>query len=480
MSFTSDNAPPFSVVRSIRVRNRGVNQLMPILFVEAHAGDVSVVREAATWAIASSSGYSPSSVEQGVRTLARFFDFYRTWSPSVSIEPREIDYLVYAYIMRRHSGTLDKEGRCDLGGLNWKPISYLTLRAEFAALVRYFHYCANTFGHINISPDLFSVSPREPLFDRLREHEKRIESDFFAHLAAAREYWRLKAGHHSFDMPRVSKPPHKAVTYRRFPTTDEIWTVIENEKNPIYRSLWLAGAFGGLRISEQLNAWQSDILPAYSRQFFFNESATSPQQAILYLRTDPVNSRYLDDPGSRGETRRQHLASKYGLHPRCLLPRSDPYYAGWKGTVYSGEQLTHPVFWISDRAAHQFAECAKEIRQFHSRHKTSRLHPWYYVNIADPTSEYRGLPLKIGRVERALDLAFTRVGLTPHRWGRNLHGFRHHYKWLSATELNLKEHDIQIMLGHKSIRSQSEYGKNANTVLTVLTAALANRQSKEN
>ncbi|MFC7688700.1 hypothetical protein ACFQY5_02695 [Paeniroseomonas aquatica] len=154
----------------------------------------------------------------------------------------------------------------------------------------------------------------------------------------------------------------------------------------------MVGAFGGIRISEQLNTWQIDVLPGSYRKLAFDYDEGAE---ILFLRADPVHSRYVGDLGKQGDTRKQYLHKQYNLLPRNALGRRDPLYAGWKGTLsINSDFRISEVFWIDRQAAALFAECAREIREFHRLHKSSERHPYLYVNMADPTLEYRGAPLK--------------------------------------------------------------------------------------
>ena len=476
--FDQQPDPPYATSRLLPFVNHGAQQWLPVLFIEEPSGKVALSYEALAWARASLAAFSLSTIEHNIQVLARFVNFYRVWCQGKPLEDGDLDYLVYAYLIHRYAGTLDEKRLCLLGGLNWRPISYKSLRPEFRILVRYLRFCAMTWGHVNLCRQRFRANESEAPFKRMAAHEMRKEADLLAHLAAARDYWRNRYGG-DLKMPPVAKPPPKPRTIRNFPTTEEVWSVVDAEKNPVYKCLWLAAAFGGLRISEQLNAWQIDIRPASDREFFFGERSMGHNGTILFLRTDPVESKYVDDtPGVKGVTRRQHLIEKYGLSPRNLLPRQHPQYAGWKGTVYSGELLTHQVFWIDDRAAAIYAHCATQIRRFHQMNRTSRFHPWWYVNIADPTGRHRGNPVTISRVEKALDNAYRRVGLEPHQWGRNLHGFRHYYKATAEDELGIPPEHLQVMLGHSSIISQSDYGRSAQTTGNILKSAIESRQQR--
>jgi hypothetical protein len=129
----------------------------------------------------------------------------------------------------------------------------------------------------------------------------------------------------------------------------------------MFRSLWLMAAFGGPRISEQLNFWQADVLPPSSYPDLFG--GTQPfTQPVLVVRAHPEHSTYCGVLGDLRETRKVHLMRLYGRRPRSSLPTKDPDYAGWKGTLATGAGLTHPVFWIDQKAAGEYSALAEEIR----------------------------------------------------------------------------------------------------------------------
>ncbi|GAA6191001.1 hypothetical protein NBRC116597_09200 [Phaeobacter sp. NW0010-22] len=76
--------------------------------------------------------------------------------------------------------------------------------------------------------------------------------------------------------------------------------------------------------------------------------------------------------------------------------------------------------------------------------------------------------MKISAVQSAFERACVRAGLEPRRFGRNLHGMRHYYKWLLRNELGLSEEHVQICLGHASIESQESYGRSSRSAYDAL------------
>jgi hypothetical protein len=431
---------------------------LPVIFLENECGEVVVHGDALVYAQASLAAYRPASIERDVETIARLYDFFRVFWHGNSLPEDDVDYLIYAYLLWRHSGTLTGEGSSRLGGLRWRPLAAEGLRAEFASINRYFRFCSQKWGYVALGRMRRDVRRDGPPLNRMRETAGMKERDFFVHLSASREYWASHFGSEVEMPPVVTRPARSAeASLTQIMPEEEVWQIIGRERNPVYRALWLVGGFGGLRISEQLNAWQCDVLPASTRQLLFGYEGSD----ILFLRADPMRSRYVGELGKSKETREQHLLAGYRMQPRCVLNRKHPLYAGWKGTLYlQRELLLNEVFWLNPRAAALFAECASEIREFHRLHQTSKHHPWFYVNIADPTGDHRGSPLKISNVEAAWERACRRCDLQPHSWGRKIHGLRHFYKALGKS-MGFGPDQIQIMMGHRSIESQDNYGRSA-------------------
>ena len=460
----------YGVVRSIPIHGLPRPAALPLLFLENDSGDVVLHREAFAYAKACLAAYELGTIARDIETVRRLHDFYRVFWPVSALPEDRFDYLVYAYLAWRHCGTLADDGTSRLGGLRWSPLAFDGLRAEFLALNRYIRFCSRTWGYVWLGTIKRVVRPEGLLVKRLQTTAEMKQRDFFVHLGAAREYWAQQFNNR-VDLPPIATPARgRSGSLQHVMPEEEIWRIIDNERNPVYRAIWVVGAFGGIRISEQLNTWQCDVLPSSSRQLLFQYDGG---ENILFLRADPINSRYLGDLGRAGITREQHLRSQYGLSPRCRLSRNDPLYAGWKGTLYLHKALLlNEVFWLNQQAMMLFAQCAEEVREFHRMHKTSERHPYFYVNMASRSSEHLGQPLKISNVEAAWDRACRRCNLEPHRWGRHIHGLRHFYKLL-ARSMGVSADEIQIMMGHKRYESQDSYGRTARDIATRLTKSAA-------
>jgi integrase len=93
-------------------------------------------------------------------------------------------------------------------------------------------------------------------------------------------------------------------------------------------------------------------------------------------------------------------------------------------------------------------------------------HPYLFVNAVN--RNYLGEPLQISNVEKAFGRACVRAGIEPYSPGASLHGMRHYYKWYARNVLGLPEDIVQLMLRHKSIESQREYGKNPTDIFDAM------------
>ena len=470
MQLKEEIAPPlFSVVRSLNVQGICGPEPMPFMFLAGATGSVAWHREALVYARASTAvAGGTQRAERDLEAVARFHDFYRTFWVGRAVDPHSMDYLVCAYLMWRRNGTLE-DGTSRLGGLRWKPLDIPALRGEFRSLIRYFHFCSVTWGYIALGQLRHTLAPNDEQQVRMRDAARLAERDLLVHLNARRDFWAKTYGMEEAEPPISLARSKSGNICGHVISREEVEAIIAAETNPVFRALWLVGAYGGIRISEQLNAWQEDVLPAsWRKQLFQYDSGDD----IMFLRADPAASRYIGDVGrSSQETRKAFLRNRYGMLPRSELDKGDPLKAGWKSTLYiNGQFLLNEVFWSSNHAVKMFAECAEAIRDFHRLHKTSKRHPYFYVNMADPTQEFRGGILKISNVEAAWERACARCNLEPHRWGRNIHGLRHFYKW-SVEELGITPDKIQIMMGHLRIRSQEDYGRRAKDAATALAGA---------
>lgn len=433
---------------------------IPVVIVSHTSGHVGPCHIFLHWARAQ---VRYSLLDPAARAWCNFLNYVVAAHSEFPIQGDDLNHLVGAYLLVRHTGTHGPNWR-HLEHLGWKPANYNVLKLELILIESILRLAATQLGYVDLGLTRFHGHQVSRAISELSilasTAPSELSDDFFLHLRAARIHWAQVHGRHDVQLPSVIRRQNPPKGVHSCFSTAEVWEIARHERNPVFRAIWLAGGFGGLRISEQLNAFQIDILPPSARSLLFPGSDDIRDNTILYLRAHPSESRYTGSLSRFSMTRREYLSSRYGLAPRTEMkhvPGLRGLSAGWKGTVPSGDHFLHQVMWCNNDAARAFADCMLEISEMHRRHKTSLRHPWLFVNIGD--TDHFGEPLKISRVNKAFAAACSRAGIEPYRFGRNLHGFRHHYVAILSDKLGLDDKHIQIAMGHASIFSQQDYKK---------------------
>lgn len=460
----------FATVKLLPLLRSRSTALMPVLFVRKSTGSVGCCREALEFAYASSRVHSPGKVHADIKTLAKLFMFVDAVTAGDEADEKDLEHIVYQYLSCRLVGSLDESQRCKLGGLNWSAVRYATVLQEFRAIVRFFDFCAYHYGFVELVQH-YQITSGSNSFRQLHATLAAKKADFFSHLHASRLYWQNKRGSTKKQMPRlVSIPSQRQKEFRQFPDIEEVVGIVNATSNVVYKSIFILAAFGGLRVSEIVNLWSIDVLPGSLRPYFFEEITDFIDAECLVLRCDPVHSTYCGEISDSSRTRLQFLRSEFGLLPRPMLDSTDRLYAGWKGTRFSGAGHLHPVFWIEKSAARLFESTCERIKSQISYMGSNRSHPFLYVNLSDRSQRYLGHPTTIKQVQKALVRSCRRCGIDPRRRGANIHGLRHFYKWFAREQLNVPEEHIQVMMGHSSIHSQDDYGRNASSLYELLSS----------
>ncbi|MBO6827132.1 MAG: hypothetical protein JJ879_13075 [Sneathiella sp.] len=446
---------PSAIKIDLPVKN-SVIDFLPIVLIEG-ANNVTVSEEALMWARYMSHGYSVTGIDVRISALTRFINFYNLWTSDLhEIGPEEQTNTILIFTHFRINGTISLDKYHVLKALNWRPVKKETARQDFNYILEFFF-----FSEQNLDGVLRTISKEALHFPT--DYKKKMEvlkhstqSEFLSHISNSARYWEDLRDAYQYRVPRWARPSNSKSLLRPFPTLEEIKEIISAEKNPAFKALWIAGAFGSHRISEQLNCWQCDILPPSSREFLFGNNSTD---SIVYLMAHPSESTYIGDlTKSLGPTREQYLKDKYRLIPRNHYPKTDNRRAGWKAKSLFGKFSTADTFWLNSSAAKLFEACTEEIHSFHLKNKTSKNHPYFFVNMLSRDENFSN-PIQLKRVERAWVNACKRAGITPYRNGRNIHGLRHFAKHYASNVLGLNAREIQLIRGDTSIDSQNDYGR---------------------
>ncbi|NOD62724.1 hypothetical protein [Ruegeria sp. HKCCD6109] len=455
---------PIAVTAHLPIKGTG-HSALPAIFAQGEAGDVKLLKIGVAWASDLSEVLGTVSVHKHVSTLCRFLNFLHAYAGGEALSVKAQTKAVLAYVDFRIEGTTHLPRDNSLYYLKWSGISKTTARNEFNHLIRFLTWLEerNDGESKAIDRSLFSLGKIDT--QQLKSYEQK---DFFLHLKSQRRFWK-----HLEDGDDV-RPPRKLISAKRktgfksFPSEQEVRSIIASETNPAFKAIWLLQAYGAShRISEVLQIWQEDILPASETRNFFNFGGDG---LPLVLIAHPAESTWLGGHTHKKLNRLNFMLQTYGIRPRSELPDSSPKRAGFKSKELYGRHMTAKTWWLNAEAAHAFQDCVDQIERFHRTHRTSTRHPYFFVNMF-ARGDSLGQPISYKRIAAAWTAACKRSGVQISGTGKGIHSLRHFQKWL-MKEMGIPSSDIQLIRGDASPDSQDAYGRCAATVSRALTQNL--------
>jgi integrase len=236
----------------------------------------------------------------------------------------------------------------------------------------------------------------------------------------------------------------------------------ETEPNIFYRyntrdmMIALLDGWGGLRRSEGLHLWWSDI----------REDDSRPGHALVVLSHPEEGLSEYEDPfsGAIIKTRRKTTLHRlYGLRPRNVVKRGF-YHVGWKGMALNTEHQSC-VFWIDQQAAALFLVLYRGYMQFvrptimaKRRAMGGGDHPFLFVSESiNKNTGLPGEPYSEKAYERNHEAAVGRIGLRHEKGqGTTTQGLRHLYGQ-TMFDLKVPPQVIRKGLHHTNILSHLIY-----------------------
>lgn len=419
---------------------------VPAIWAGGEAG-VQILAEPlclAFWLVSLKRPYA--QVESVTKSIGRLLCYYIHRGRPL-LDERGLRKLVQDYFLLR------SEGDPDLG---WAPQSWLALEAELRHIEQFSDFCEREFGHLSLLGRCVVTLPRPQEAASFWQLMASNEKDFFSHLAARRR----RKGHLIAIPGRKGK--RSGARSASGMNAEFAWRLIEAERNPTYRALWLLGFFGGPRISESANLWVCDVLPGLWRKHWFPGDIF--HDLPLVVIANPWTSKWCGDLHNQTAERQTFLLEKYGLRPRPELKENDAgelrgKFAGFKGTRNTNYDCDmRQIFWADESAADLFGTTILEVLQSRNRLPRARTHPYLFVNTDCRKPQVLGDMLSISNANKAFARAVRRVGGVPHRFMQSPHGMRHLYKDLISRLLGGDAGAIQICMGHRSRESQDVYG----------------------
>lgn len=364
-------------------------------------------------------GKSLSTLNLLARGLGYFSDFLKWAEPRPSERP-----IVSAFFEALVHGNTD---------LAWAGVSIVTARLHVESVAKFIDHFCDVRGQDSPNP-LIDV-PRN-WASTVAELIRRHKSDPLYHLFFTTKRSRDRRRRLCLPLQSADRalPLKKGNVEKAFRLEDFI-TLIEFEDNPRDRMIWLLLGGGGLRESEAVHTFISDI----------SLDDDSLQAAVLLAHPTygPLNT------DNVGPTRKAYLKQHFGLLPRNQLPSFDIRFAGWKGMRFqkkdtAGVTWLHPSFGAVAWRSH--VEYLRLRSATNAKH-----HPWYFVNLR---SSNIGEPLTLSNLYQLLAAACKRLGL---RSPSNPHSLRHMYVDTLVHVYAMTQEEAQIMVRHRDSQSTAVY-----------------------
>ncbi len=387
------------------------------------------------------------------------------------MDERGLRKFIESYIVARSVGNPD---------FCWSKMSRNSLETEVRNIAEYSDFCEKQFVYL---PILNQQRITLPPPDKSQRSFWRLmacnETDFFSHLAILRE-----GDTNSVPIPGRASRRGEIAGGSIGMSEDFAFTLIEAEKNPTFKAIWLLGFFGGPRLSESLNLWACDVLPGTFREHWFRGDTFVDLPLVIVA--DPWVSTWCGKLGDESSNREAFLLKKYGLHPRPRMSETEAgefrgKTAGYKGSMPTNKSLNmRHIYWVNVEAALLFERTFIEVIQLRNRMPKARLHPFLFVNTDHRKPAIQGEMISMSNVRKAFERAVKRTGRTPYKFKQRPHGMRHLYKDLLELIFGRDDGAIQVCMGHWSRESQNAYGSLDMQAMRHAMAALAQKRKITN
>jgi integrase len=407
---------------------------LPLLIIEE--GEVSVA--ALAWARAKmlDQGTGSASLSMSIRAIGRFYDFYQIEKHGAELAADELRRVLKQFFEARRFG---------LPSLDWRPVKLATAAADVRVVSEFTEWCANNFDHVAANPQerllVSSLNLREQRILQARFKSRKTWDTLF-HLTPSTQEGHGKVLQRAFAPERGKR--QKAAGFQKYFPPEKVMDFIAATPALRDKLYFLLLFFGGVRISEPLHLFASDV-------------GILPDGTARVVLGDPHDGTYEwigENKQRRSGIRATFLAERYNRGPRNLLAQNHPLHSGWKGMLADdGRRRESVVHWLREDISRLFAKLHVEYIDS-VRRKVTDTHPFYFVNESDRDF---GEPLKLSNISKAFSRAAKRVNLSSTLPGVNPHGARHFFGYYCASVLRLPIETTQKLLHHQSILSTQVY-----------------------
>ncbi|MES2181389.1 MAG: hypothetical protein V4493_04745 [Pseudomonadota bacterium] len=384
----------------------------------------------------SEAGWSDAKIEKHLRTIGKFYAFCLSKYPNNSIPESKIYNLFGEFAESRFRGTINIHG-IDQSGLYWIRVLYKTVRMEIKCLNKFSNFTSHYFN----AP---SLNPEDKQLDLSLKHYKNLRdqglSDALVHLDGVRNAKTKQLFEFSTRIiQKVSRPKY-------INTVDLIKLIDEGCHSARDKMLLLLMGFGGLRISEPLHLYVSDVM---------NHFPYTQASKIVLSHPSEGHFSWRDKNKVHKGKRSDYLKTEFSLLPRNELGGGHKNFSGWKGMdLVHAEPNDNYIYWLAEE--HTGSYFRKLLEQYIEENKSlfvhNRLeHPYLFFNTKKRSDTY-GQMMTLANVHQVFYNACKRTNIDSHP-----HLTRHHYGFYVRDILNLRAEDLKALLKHKAITSSQKY-----------------------
>ena len=375
------------------------------------------------------------------KVVADIYQFYLANEDKHSVYLGNGHELIIDYFSAKLHGTI-KNGECDLG-LFWKKTKYSDVRKSITQFQKYQSYCKT---YLNVT-ELVSDDIIHQMTVRYSAFEKKTNFKLLEHIASVKDAMADDRNQTGLDYDNEFFDQGNSKIIKYFPPK-KLKEFIDSEENINYQAAFLLSGFTGLRESENLHIFVSDIVyqgslaeviisdPNKGKTFSPEKNKLVPRIGILKscLRQHKAISD-LDDTNIDYLSR---LPVRTNLHTRHR------YHAGWKGVQLRdpNEKYGHLLEWTCGYAQELFTRLVPKLLM-----QSRKAHPYLLCNTEN------GMPMTIDAYESRFRRHSGKVT------GKELysHVMRHFTGFYCANVLRIPQEDAQRILRHKRLTSTDIY-----------------------
>jgi integrase len=448
-----------SVRATIVEDNTGIKSQIPIVLTED--GELAAVTDYLLKLEAD--GSSETVMKRFIRAIGLLLGYMEA-NKDLFNEPK---ILFQTFAKRLYTGTVGEDG-LDPSGLYWVPTSTENTNRLVSSLTNFSDWVSDNFDTESMNP-LREATSHEQRLNYAAWYRKN-QNDFLGHIKDKSINNTIRKARSIKGRTPLTKTEDDAIAFPEVRWESFFRDGMGGAKDPRValrdKLVLLMMHGGGLRESEALNLWVTDVF----------EDPNNPDSAIvrIYNEVDgKAPGNWKSRNGSR--TRGAYLKEEYARIPRIRM--SGTARIGWKCKVVDHQDNYIQVQWFPSDYGKVFMTLWKSYQKY--RAIVECHHPYAFISFH---SNSMGNPYTLNAFHQNYSSGLKRVGLLPNKTeGLDPHGHRHNYgRKLDRAGLNPLV--IRRCMHHKSLESQVPYTGKAqqeiSEILTKATLQLANPDSK--